>query len=705
MSSAWGGDGDGQLGDGTIATPSSQPLPRPLNGVPTLTAVAVGGTHSLGLKPDGTVVAWGDDGNGQLGNGAALTGSQATPTTVVGVGGSGTLGGVIAIAAGAYHSLALKSDGTVVAWGGDFSEQLGDGANDVDQPAPVLVHTVSGGGVLSGIVAIAAGGYHTLALKSDGTVVAWGRNEFGELGNGAITGLEPTPVAVVGVGGSGFLANVVAIAAGTVHSLALRSDGTVVAWGRDDDGQLGNGSASSANQATPVVVVGVGGGGALTSVVALSAGGAHNLALKSDGTVAAWGFNTFGQLGNGSTGSVDQPSPAIVAGVGGSGVLSNVTALAAGSVHSLALRADGTILAWGRDLRGQLGDNVTFIDQSTPALISALGGGAALAQGGEGQHSLVLAQGAPLSTVTVATTGTGGNAVARDLAGEGSGPFVYPIGSVVTLTPQPGAGQIFVGWTVDDANTGWASPLSLTITADHSIFANFAPLKAFGDVGSSRPDYTAITELASRGTIRGYANGSYGPDDGVQRAQMAALIARATLAGPGTPTNGILTPPACLAVGTWDCEDWGNGFTDPGGIDANLWRNAGALQHYAVALGYTAQDCAARGKVFPCYGPNDPVSYAQTVAFITRAMIAKGYWQPQPSASLPYAGVPSVLALEVRTYHHYTGGVPAAPADAAGWNAGATRGWFARTLWHALNAYWATDGTLPDGRNAGGFLP
>jgi hypothetical protein len=187
----------------------------------------------------------------------------------------------------------------------------------------------------------------------------------------------------------------------------------------------------------------------------------------------------------------------------------------------------------------------------------------------------------------------------------------------------------------------------------------------------------------------------------VQRAQMAALIARAMSAGPGVPPT-TLVPPACIVAGSWDCEDWGTSFTDPGGIDPNLWRNAGTLQHYGVALGYSAADCAARGRAFPCYGPTDPVSYAQTIAFVTRAMVAKGYWLLQPGAPLPYAGVPGVLATEVRTFAFYCDGVGAVPAD---WNGGATRGWFAQALWDALNSYWGIDGNMPDGRPAGGRVP
>ncbi|MFN8538544.1 MAG: S8 family serine peptidase [Thermomicrobiales bacterium] len=207
----------------------------------------------------------------------------------------------------------------------------------------------------------------------------------------------------------------------------------------------------------------------------------------------------------------------------------------------------------------------------------------------------------------------------------------HPSGTTVKLTANPGTGFSFIGWVVDGTKKGWANPLTITMDANHSVQATFADTAEFGDVTSGTA-VTAIIELATRKAIFGYTNGNYGPNDGVQRAQMAALIARATPAGPGTPTNGILTPPACTAAESWDCEDWGNGFTDQGGVPAALWRDAGTLQHYNVAFGYSAQDCASKGRAFPCYGPTDPVSYAQTIAFIARAMIAKGYWVAQPNA-------------------------------------------------------------------------
>jgi hypothetical protein len=289
------------------------------------------------------------------------------------------------------------------------------------------------------------------------------------------------------------------------------------------------------------------------------------------------------------------------------------------------------------------------------------------------------------ATLAVATGG--GGTVARNPAGGGTGPFGYPTDTLVALTAQPDPGQTFTGWSVDGVNQGWANPLTITMAADHAVQATFAPTASFSDVPTGRGDHGAIVALAARGTIRGYGNGTFGPDDGVTRAQIAALIARATPAGPDTPPT-TLTPPACLVAGSWDCEDWGNAFTDRGGVDANLWRNAGTLQHYGVALGYGAEQCAARGKTAPCFGPNDPVSYAQTIAFITRAMIAKGYWVAQPNAPLPNAGVPAAHQPDLRTFHHYTGGIPAPPPN---WDASATRGWFARALWAALDSYWSID--------------
>ena len=158
-----------------------------------------------------------------------------------------------------------------------------------------------GTGFLTGVTAITAGSYHSLALRSDGMVWAWGWNSSGQLGDSTTTD-HSTPAQVVGPGGTGFLTGVTAIAAGFGHGLVLRSDGTVWAWGDNTYGELGDGTGTA--HSTPVQVVGPGGAGFLIGMTAIAAGnGSHSLALKSDGTVWAWGDNAYGDLGDGSPGT------------------------------------------------------------------------------------------------------------------------------------------------------------------------------------------------------------------------------------------------------------------------------------------------------------------------------------------------------------------------------------------------------------------
>jgi hypothetical protein len=242
---AWGWNGDGQTN-----------VPAGLSGV---TAIAGGYTHTVALKSDGMVVAWRDNSYGKTNVPAGLS-------------------NVTAIAAGS-HTLALKSNGTVVAWGDHGWGQT----------------TVPAG--LSNVTAIAAGLTHSVALKSDGTVLAWGDNSYGQ---------TTVPAGLSGV---------TAIAGGGAHTVALKSDGTVMAWGYNGWGQT-------------TVPAGLGG------VTAIAAGGNHTVALRIDGTVVAWGNNGYGQT-------------TVPAG------LSGVTAIAAGYYYTVALKSDGTVVAWGDNSRGQ----------------------------------------------------------------------------------------------------------------------------------------------------------------------------------------------------------------------------------------------------------------------------------------------------------------------------------------------------------------
>ncbi|MBI3354699.1 MAG: RCC1 repeat- and reductase domain-containing protein [Nitrospirae bacterium] len=297
----WGANWWGQLGDGTT---TDRYTPVQVSGLTGIIAIAGGGEHTIVLKNDGTIWGWGRNQFGELGDGT--TTNRATPVQVSG------LTGIIAIAGGYWHTIALRNDGTVWVWGRNQFGEIGDGTFNNIRPTPVQV---SG---LTGVVAIAGGGVHTIVLKNDGTVWAWGNNEFGQLGNGTISYYNPTPVQVSG------LVGVTAIAGGEgYHTIALRNDGTVWAWGKNDYGQLGDGTTTHRN--IPIHVSG------LTSIEAIAGGGNHTIALKNDGTVWAWGQNNdWGQLGDGTV--VNRYTPVQVSG------LTGVVAIDAGFYHTLAIK-------------------------------------------------------------------------------------------------------------------------------------------------------------------------------------------------------------------------------------------------------------------------------------------------------------------------------------------------------------------------------
>jgi len=287
--------------------------------------ISAGYTHSLEIKSDGTVWAWGDDRYGQLGDDVTRA-DKATPVQVSGI------SDIVAVSAGGYHSVALKSDGTVWAWGYDRYGQLGDDVTRADKATPVQVSGISD------IVAVSAGGYHSVALKSDGTVWAWGDDYYGQLGDGGRLRYRPAPVQVSGI------SDIVAVSAGQSHSVALKSDGTVLAWGDDSDGQLGN-DATLANKYIAVQVSGI------SDIVAVSAGGYHSVALKSDGTVWAWGSDRYGQLGDDAT-RADKATPVQVSGI------SDIVAVSAGYGHSFAIKSDGTVWVRGEHY-GQIANNAS----------------------------------------------------------------------------------------------------------------------------------------------------------------------------------------------------------------------------------------------------------------------------------------------------------------------------------------------------------
>jgi len=306
----WGYNSYGQLGNGNN-TDSNVPVAVLTSGVlsgKTITQVAAGNNHSIALASDGTVYTWGYNGYGQLGNGTSGPGTNSNVPVAVYT--SGVLNGktITQVAAGYNHTIALASDGTVYTWGDNYYGQLGNGDNTNNSNIPVAVDMI---GVLNGktINQVAAGRYHSIALASDGTVYTWGYNYFGQLGINSNTDSN-IPVLVSGalIGKT-----ITRVAAGGSHSIALASDGTVYTWGRNNYGQLGN--ENNTNSSVPVAVntSGVLSGKTITKV---AAGDSHTIALASDGTVYTWGYNGLGQLGNGNNTSSSVPVAVDQSGMG-----------------------------------------------------------------------------------------------------------------------------------------------------------------------------------------------------------------------------------------------------------------------------------------------------------------------------------------------------------------------------------------------------
>ncbi|MBI5638286.1 MAG: FecR domain-containing protein [Nitrospinae bacterium] len=348
------------LGSAEKAPVETAPAPR--TAAVRLNLLAGGEAHSVFLKGDGTLWAWGQNNKGQLGDGT--DDRRLTPVQVKGPGGKGTLQGIVAVAAGSLHTVAVKNDGTVWAWGYNDDGQLGDGSDD-DRETPVQVKGPGGKGVLQGIVAVAAGLLHTVAVKNDGTVWAWGYNDDGQLGDGSDDDRE-TPVQVKGPGGQGPLEGMVAVAAGSSHTLALRKDGTVWAWGKNNKGQLGDDTGD--DRETPVLVKG------LKGIVAIAAGADHSLALKGDGTLWSWGKNESGQIGDKSV--INRLAPVWVKAISGA------AAIAAGENHSVALKGDGTVWSWGSNNAGQLGiSEGTGTMRLVPVFVDGLSGITAIGAG------------------------------------------------------------------------------------------------------------------------------------------------------------------------------------------------------------------------------------------------------------------------------------------------------------------------------------
>ncbi len=400
---AWGSNAQAELGVGYRDAFEESPVPT--LGLSSVTALASGSEFSLALLSDGTVRAWGNNGRGQLGDetGGRDTGTWAKGTNYVTVSG---LSAVKAISAANSHALALLENGTVKAWGNDNYGELGNGKGGIHKvtgESEGVPKTVEG---LTNVIAIASGGGSNFALLSNHTMMAWGENAHGQLGIGE-TGPEtcvneiqqslacstrPRPV-VLAPGKP--LEHVAAVSASQKDAYALLTSGHVMAWGADNIGQLGTGSALLHINDIPQEVKSASTGSALSGVVAVSAGAFDALALLESGQVAGWGA-----VGRGELGSVERPQACkkircveTARAITGLDHL-KVTGLSAGEGYSLVV-SGGKVYGLGTNEHGELGDGSTS-STVLPVAVEGLGAVSSIvagsSDGADKTHVLALLQ-------------------------------------------------------------------------------------------------------------------------------------------------------------------------------------------------------------------------------------------------------------------------------------------------------------------------
>lgn len=442
----------------------------------------------------GTAMGWGNNSEGQVGDGGI--GGGPAPRAVVG------LTEATAISGGYTFSLALRADGTVMAWGENARGELGSGTTSGPElclgaiscskrPQPVP-------GITDGI-AVATGYDDDAALLADGTVLVWGADRAGQLGDGVgiQTGCEcvPTPTPVSGVHGA------VAIAAGFSHLAALLGDGSVMTWGLDVEGQLGNGapiptSPPPCHCLGPLVVPGVSG------ARSIAGGGYFTASLLQDGSTRAWGANGYGQLGDGS--SSGPPCSCIPTAVAGPGP--GLQGLVGGLYHVLALRSDGTVLGWGENEYGQMAEAGSS-PRLTPIVVPGVSGASAVA----GRVYTAFALIGPSQKLDVALAGAGSGRVGGAASAEGSEAIVcpgacsgrYPQGQVETLRAEPNPGSGFAGFTGACTGTGLCR---LAMTGDQTVTATFGPPKGTTITAANvnHKKRTANFSFTAPGAITGY---------------------------------------------------------------------------------------------------------------------------------------------------------------------------------------------------------
>jgi alpha-tubulin suppressor-like RCC1 family protein len=526
----WGYNASGQLGNGAT-TDSWVPVDTGLTAVQ---SIAAGGDHSCALLASGKVSCWGDNADGLIGDGT-FGGIKPSPSpTIVTTPPPGNSLLSRAVSLGYAHSCAVQGDGTVNCWGNNWRSQMAKGNPGVPgspvipvpptniYPAPSMVPSLT---QIAAGPQVASGSAHSCAVTPGGHVKCWGENSRGQLGRTTTTGVPPLAA------DAGTVTNAVAVCTGTSHSCALIADGTITCWGDNTYGQGGvsNASSSFINPPSASVLN-------ITTAIGISCGGYHTCATIADGSTMCWGYNAYAQLGNNTTSSSLSnytPVPVQIHGGGATAGLSR--AVMSGGYHNCTMSAQGTAACWGYNGWGNLGDGTNLGDSGTssrwtPVAITMQGGASVTAKSMDlgGAHSCAV--------ITNGTVQCWGNNPKGEL-GDGTTTSSYsPInttaftvpGAGVNLVTSVSAGQGFTCAKTTHGNLYcWGSNASGQLAATTNLVANapFSIGQSLVSAIATGGDHTCA--LYSGGTAKcwGYnASGQLGRNDFVTDYHPLAVV-------------------------------------------------------------------------------------------------------------------------------------------------------------------------------------
>jgi len=401
--SCWGNNNEGQLGNGQIASAST--ASQKVADINDATSVAAGTSFTCALRQNASISCWGKNSSGELGIGQTTyeIASSQVPVEVDGI------TDARAVDLGWSHACALHSDGSISCWGENEDGQLGN-SQTAQSHMPLEVEGISDA------VSVSTGPFHTCAVRQNGSISCWGLNSIGQLGNGLTddSGPSQAPVGGTAVHKSASLrsvqlsrftsvigiADASSVAAGGGHTCALHQNGIVSCWGNNESGQLGNGrsrlgwNALAQFSAVPVQVEGI------TDAIAVDAGTGFSCALHETGSVSCWGDNEFGELGNGQM-EDDSPVPVPVEGI------DDATAIATGGTHACAIHQNGAVSCWGNNSLLQRGTNQTILPSAIPVSVSGISDAAAVSAGAA--HTCILHQDGTITCLGINLLGELGN--------------------------------------------------------------------------------------------------------------------------------------------------------------------------------------------------------------------------------------------------------------------------------------------------------